>query len=177
MGFKAVARYFIQKENILKLVEWIRLLSLSRYRWEGHICRDLFDCQFSKPSALQITFRKRGPFICLSNAIRLFILKISKSCREIERVSILFYQQEMSNISFLNQKSKRYKKTGYRSLCLITITLRLLKRMHFTMCCFLIIETVCLILQRNDPAVFWLNTQRSDSWFHGLKSHHCCSGD
>lgn len=62
---------------------------------------------------------ERGaPFICLSNAIRLFILKISKSCREIERVSILFYQQEMSNISFLNQKSKRYKKTGYRSLCL-----------------------------------------------------------
>lgn len=121
---------------------------------------------------------ERGsPFICLSNAIRLFILKISKSCREIERVSILFYQQEMSNISFLNQKSKRYKKTGYRSLCLITITLRLLKRMHFTMCCFLKIETVCLILQRNDPAVFWLNTQRSDSWFHGLKSHHCCSGD
>lgn len=122
--------------------------------------------------------QKEGPLLfALSNAIRLFILKISKSCREIERVSILFYQQEMSNISFLNQKSKRYKKTGYRSLCLITITLRLLKRMHFTMCCFLIIETVCLILQRNDPAVFWLNTQRSDSWFHGLKSHHCCSGD
>lgn len=176
MGFKAVARYFIQKENILKLVEWIRLLSLSRYRWEGHICRDLF---VNSPSQVHSkSHSERGaPFICLSNAIRLFILKISKSCREIERVSILFYQQEMSNISFLNQKSKRYKKTGYRSLCLITITLRLLKRMHFTMCCFLKIETVCLILQRNDPAVFWLNTQRSDSWFHGLKSHHCCSGD
>lgn len=135
----------------------------------GVVCRHLFDCQLPGPSALRFRLRKSGPllFAFVMSSDYLF-WKFSKSCREGEGVSILFYQQEMSKIFLWNcqiMKTRKMQKQDIDDCIYNNSTLNPKTNVVYHVV-FLIIETVWLILQRNDLALFWLNTQINDSWFH-----------